>query len=114
MKAWPELAELYKDSNREQAAHVPIKLAAVNCDMVPVDPAVGAATFEFTADEINVLAQMEHERWMLERRPKQPEHPDLVPWERLPADEQAKDVSAVRALPGMLERVGLRIVRLSG
>src|SRR5262245_39295513 len=56
-----------KDSNRSQAAHISEKVKAVQCDILPLTD-WDAATLTFTEPEIERLAQMEHERWMLERR----------------------------------------------
>jgi hypothetical protein len=56
---------------------------------------------------------MEHERWMQERRLKQPDHPDLVPWEELKQEEKEKDIRTIKAIPEILGKVGLHVVRLT-
>ncbi len=55
---------------------------------------------------------MEHERWMQERRLKQPDHPDLVTWEELSDEDKEKDIRTVQAIPTILGKVGLRVVKL--
>jgi hypothetical protein len=131
---WEELDEIYKNSSREQAANYPALLAAVECEFEEGGqetkqessrrravgrkrPASSSGTqapqFMFSRAEIDRLARMEHVRWMEERRIKQPDHADLEPWEKLSAKEKEKDIRAIKAMPEILEKVGLRIVRLS-
>jgi hypothetical protein len=109
LRHWKDLGDLYKKSNREQAANFPTLLAAVGCGFEEGD---GGGDFEFSEPEINKLARMEHERWIQERRIKQPDHLDLVSWEELPEEEKEKDFRAVKAIPAILSRVGLRVIRL--
>jgi len=115
---WPELEYTYKDSNRDQAAHTWVKLAAVRCELAELID-WDAEPFSFTDDEFEALARLEHQRWMayqqrtarrakaLRRRP----HQDLVPWNRLPGEEQDIDRGFVRALPQVLAQLGYQIVR---
>jgi len=106
---WDDLDELYKKSSREQAASYPTLLAAAGCGFKKgrEDP-----NFKFSEKETERLACMEHDRWMEERRLKQPDHPDLVPWESLPQEQKDKDIRTIKAIPGILARVGFRAVRL--
>ena len=88
--------------------------------MVPVfDPTL---EFTFDDDELQLLARLEHERWMQERtaqgfEPGPARHgrvrPDLVPWERLSDEARAMNVQAVRRIPDMLARVGFQVLRNS-
>lgn len=122
---WADLDEIYRDSNRDQAANIPVKLAAIGCDFAPLGPGESPSSFKFrgtepSADgadkigEIEKLARMEHERWMDERRLRQPHHPALLSWENLPLLEKQKDLAAIEALPELLHKVGLKIVRVKG
>jgi hypothetical protein len=116
---WNELPEEFKESNRAQARHVGEKLATLGCIMVPTfDPAL---TFDLHDDEVQVLARLEHERWMGERSalgyvygPVREDrfHPDLVPWEELSDEAQAKDVEAMRNIPAMLAAEGFQVLRV--
>lgn len=115
---WSALPELYKDSNRDQALHFPIKLAAIRCDLAPAAPstsgkakAPAARVFTFKKAEIEKLAEMEHERWIGERRLQQPHHPALIPWDKLPDEEKAKDRNAIKDMPEILKAAGLAIIR---
>ncbi len=66
MQPWEKLNESLKESNRRQADHIPEKLRRVRCGFVSAadrEP----VKFEFTPAEIEVLAEMEHDRWVSER-----------------------------------------------
>jgi len=118
---WDELPEEFKESNRAQAREIGEKLAVIGCLMVPVfDPTLG---FTFDDNELQLLARLEHERWMAERTAQGFEHgparhgrfrPDLVPWERLSDDVRAMNVQAVLRIPDMLSRVGFQVLRNGG
>lgn len=110
---------------RRQADHVAVKLRAVGRGIAPLaDP--DAEPIELSAEEVELLAELEHERWMAERLfegwTHAPPHkdvahktrPDLVPWHELPEAEKEKDRCTVRELPALLAMAGLRVFRLEG
>ena len=66
MRPWAELPDDLKRANLAQAMHIGTKLEAIDCVVTP--ESVTAPAFAFTEGEIEQLAQMEHERWMQERR----------------------------------------------
>jgi uncharacterized membrane protein len=120
LRPWEELPETLKESNRAQARQVGEKLAVIGCLTVPAfDPAL---TFAFAEEEVQLLARLEHERWVTERMAQASlhgpgtdgrSHPDLVSWEELPEEARAKDVDAVRSIPAILASVGFQVLRLS-
>ncbi|MFX1537015.1 MAG: NAD-binding protein, partial [Promethearchaeota archaeon] len=67
--SWIKLERTLKDSCLQQADHIPIKLRAIKCgirklaDTSKEPPPVT----KFTDEEIELLAEMEHRRWMAER-----------------------------------------------
>jgi len=75
----------------------------------------------FTDAELEQMAELEHERWLAERKrlgwslgsrdDEARTHPSLVPWAELPEAEREKDREAVRAIPGLLASVGWAIVQ---
>ncbi|MFO8173493.1 MAG: NAD-binding protein [Longimicrobiales bacterium] len=120
MLPWEELDEDLKESNRAQAAHIGVKLAAVGCDLAPL---VGwdADSFAFEPEELELLARMEHDRWVEDRLrsgwslgPKDERRkttPHLVPWEDLDELLRDRNRNTIRELPRFLARAGLRITR---
>ena len=119
--SWEKLPEHVKESNRAQALHVAEKLKAIGCGITELeDRELGE--FEFTREEIEQLARMEHERWVEERLsngwtvgPKDIDKKTtpwlLVPYEELPDEEQEKDRESVRGIPKFLAKVGLEVHR---
>ena len=120
LRPWDELPEELRESNRDQALHTAEKLAVIGCVMVPAFDESSA--FQYFEDEVLLLAHMEHERWMHERkrgnsvygpRREGPFHPDLVPWDRLSAEARQKDVNAVRDIPQVLAEAGYQVIRIA-
>jgi TrkA-N domain/RyR domain len=119
MRPWEQLPDDLKRANLAQAEHIGTKLESINCTVTPESGT--APAFAFTPDEIEQLAQMEHERWMQERRaegkvygPRREgnQHPDLVDWQYLSETAREKDRDAIRELPAILGEAGFQILRL--
>lgn len=122
---WDSLSEQLRESNRQAADHIPVKLRAIGCHAVRASGGgSGAPVAEFTTEEVEVLARMEHRRWMAERflagwvlGPRDLDKrtsPYLVEWEALPThpvNVPDYDRNAVRILPEVLGRVGMEIRR---
>ena len=123
MQPWEELPESLKESNRDQAAHIGTKLAAVGRGVVPLADWDADRNTGFSHDEIELLAEMEHERWVEQRRldgwtpgPKDivAKHtPYLVPWSALGEEVKEWDRQAVRGIPSFLARAGYQIISSS-
>lgn len=124
MVPWDQLPENLKESNRRQADHIGIKLKAIGCSIAPMTD-WDAKPFKFSKEEIDLMARMEHERWMSERlqagwtfkeKEKNIEKktsPDLVPTEKLTEDAKELDQNPVEDLPIYLAKVGFQIYRLN-
>jgi len=122
MVEWNDLPEDLKDSNRHQADHIEAKLKTINCSIQPLTD-WEAASFEFSPEEVEFLAEMEHERWCEERllkgwsyapgpkNIKKKKSPHLVPWEELSEEIKEYDRNTVRGLPSFLARAGFQIYR---
>lgn len=119
MVSWEKLQESLKESNRQQADHMGVKLRELCCNIVPLTD-WDEKLFEFTQEEIEAIAKQEHERWMEERcrsgwkrGPKKDIKkkitPYLVPWEDLDDDIKEEDRSPVRNLPKYLAKIGYTI-----
>ncbi|MGD2105726.1 MAG: NAD-binding protein [Anaerolineae bacterium] len=121
---WDALPEDLKESNRRQVDHIRDKLSKVGYGIAPLVD-WEAASFRFSPGEVEEMARLEHERWMVERRrekwqyasgPKDPDrktHPDMVPWAELSEDAKDKDREAVIDLPVLLARGGFQLRRLA-
>jgi voltage-gated potassium channel Kch len=120
---WDRLPEETKETNRCQVDHIGTMLKAVGCTIAPLMD-WGTEPFHFSEDEIEVMARMEHERWCAdlvrdgwkytagEKDIQNRTHPDLLPWKELPETEKEKNRIPSRELPGLLARVGFRVVRM--
>lgn len=64
---WAELPADFKDSSRYQADHLPIKLRALNVKVVKTKGKKRNDFRGLTEAEIDLLANMEHNRWCAER-----------------------------------------------
>ena len=121
MIPWEGLPESLKESNRNQAEYIGTKLAAIGCDIAmttewEVEP------FEFSQDEIELMARMEHERFMQERLSQgwtfsteknieKKMTPTLILWNELSEEEKEKDRDTVRAMAETLARARFHIYR---
>jgi hypothetical protein len=121
---WERAPEEDRRASRQQADHIDVKLRAVGCEAVAKDTA-GRAPVEFSAEEAELLACVEHNRWMaakhLEAYAFGPEtdrarrlHPALIPYEQLPEGTKEKDRKSVTNVPALLKLVGKVIVRKVG
>ena len=125
MVSWNNLPEPLKESNRRQVDHIRDKLRAIGADITALS-GWGDALFEFAPAEVELMACMEHERWLAERLqegwkyapgPKdiaQKTHPDILPWDQLPATSQEWNRNTTREMPKFLARAGFQIYRSDG
>lgn len=119
---WDELPEEIKESNRRQADDIGKKLKAVHCDLEPLTD-WDAELFEFTPEEIEILARMEHQRWLNERINEgwsynpgakdlnRKTSPYLLDWDELPEDFKKYNRDAIQSLPIFLARADFQILR---
>lgn len=123
--AWQELTTDLQDANRHQAADIDVKLAAVGCVRLPLAKRRSDPLHGFTDAEVELLAELEHERWITDRTaagyvhgpvrsdgPDAKTHPDLVPWDRLNEQTRELDRQTVAQIPAFLARVGFGVYRL--
>jgi hypothetical protein len=118
---WELLREDFRESNRQQADHMGIKLRAIGCRIAPA-AAADAAVDAFTAEEVEILAELEHRRWNAGRwlsgwrYGKQTDkarriHNCLVPWKELTEAIKEYDRETVRKMPQWLADAGMKVVR---
>ncbi|MBN2202425.1 hypothetical protein JW777_10755 [bacterium] len=121
MLPWEELAEDLRQSNRDQAAYAVQILGAVGYGVRK--SAAARVPVRFSKKEIEIMAEMEHGRWVVERLcsgwrygekrdPVNRISPHLVPWKELADKFKEYDCIAVRKWPDLLKNAGLEIYRL--
>ena len=106
-KEWEYLGIDFKNQNREQADHIEVKLRAIGININTSNE------IEFTADQVELLSEMEHIRWCAnmilsgwtsgkKRDDKNKIHPDLIPYKELPDQIKQYDRDAVLNIPKLL------------
>jgi hypothetical protein len=122
LSEWEELSESLKESNRQQADDMFRKLQNIGCSVDKVHDRT-IEQIEFTGEEIEAMAEMEHERWNAERlsdgwklgqtkNVTRKISPYLVDWADLPEDVKEWDRETVRKIPEFLAKVGLEVRRV--
>lgn len=111
-ESWDRLPGDLRDSNRQQADHIPVKLRAIGVDVHHPEDAAGMA-IELDDGQIELLAQMEHARWNADRflngwtigekDVAAKRTPYLVPYEELPDDIKQYDRDAVVNIVGIVK-----------
>lgn len=122
--AWAILDPALRDSNRQQADHIPVKLRAVGCEAGEPDQARRARRVTaFSKEEIATLGRMEHARFAAERKlggwkcgaqkdVEKKVSPQLVGWNALPDEMKATHLDAVERIPALLEATGKWVYRV--
>lgn len=119
--SWEALSPEIRESCREQAEDIITKIALIGCSIRPLNIRPDLP-FAFTPRELETLSIQEHDRWLEEKTrqgwvfgPLRDDlrriHPCIVPWDRLPERERAKDAKRVNRIPAILELAGLAVVR---
>jgi hypothetical protein len=122
MQPWDTLAENFRESNRRQADHIPEKLSKVGFGFAPV---VGRrpVIIGFTKQEIETMAELEHERWVSERQtdgwiynkeriPEKKLSPYLIPWNELTDEVKEWDRRSVKSMPALLAKAKFEIYKM--
>jgi hypothetical protein len=118
-RSWEQLPEQFRISNRRAADHVDVKLTQLGLSMARAD---APRLLELSPEEIELLARLEHRRWLIERRllgwthgdtrdDAQRRNPLLLEWERLSEEARTRNREAIGALPEILARAGFEIRR---
>ena len=119
LKPYDELSEDEKLQNRDNVRDIPDKLdyLGYRLQLKSEDDQI----FRFNEDEIEVLAEKEHARWVRQKQENgwrygsatdksRMLHRDLVPWNELTESDKEKDRFMVRAIPRIVEKAGYLIV----
>lgn len=111
LRDWKDLRDDIRESNRQQADHLRVKLRAIGCELVAND-VPGEPVEVLTTSETEKLAPMEHNRWNAERwlagwnegkaDKSNRFSPYIIPWDALPPEIQKYDVDAVERIPALV------------
>ena len=125
LEAWEKLSEDLRESNRHQADHIEIKLRAIGCRLVPATDE-GKTVKQFSRTEVELLARLEHRRWLVERSlagwqygtpsfKTRRIHENLVDWESLDDSIREYDRQAVAFIPLLAAQLDppLKVVRVN-
>ena len=119
---WEDLDEDFRESSRQQAAHIFVKLRAIGYEAADQTDPRDAVT-GFDPAQVELLARMEHARWVAERilagwtyapSPKDVKRktsPYMVPWDQVPSDVQQYDRDFVVLIPTLLAADNKKICR---
>jgi hypothetical protein len=125
MQAWETLLERFREDNREQADDILRKLTLIGCGFRAARDGDGQDTVSLSKEEIEILAESEHERWNDSKRvqgytyapgkrdDEAKTHPCLLPWSDLSEEEKDKDRDTVKQIPEFMASVGFRVFRLT-
>ncbi|KAH8670088.1 hypothetical protein BGZ61DRAFT_460542 [Ilyonectria robusta] len=112
---WAQLDEELKESSRAHAMSISQKLRNISC-YLSEKQGTREPIIEFTRDQVEILAQVEHDRfnserlqkqWGLgERSPEKRKSPFLIPWDDLAGEWQEIDRAMVKAYPSILRPEG--------
>ncbi len=122
-QSWKDLREEFKESNCQAADHIMEKLYAMGYEAVKVKGR--AKVNKFSEKEIEIMAEMEHGRWNVERlmdgwrwgEKKDVDkkiNPSLVGWKYLPDDIRKYDRDMVKMIPEILAGLGYEIRKKEG
>jgi hypothetical protein len=123
MLPWNLLRDDLRRDNLNQMAYAERILREVGYGIRPLQPGEVAASVEFSDDEVEKMAEMEHGRWVAERLgsgwmysperdPENKKSPYLVGWKALPDDVKKWDRRIVRRFSPLFQDVRLVIYRL--
>jgi hypothetical protein len=118
---YAELPENEKEQNRANVRDIPDKMSAAGYVMVPFRS--NDHRDEFTPDEVEKLAILEHERYVKQKladgwkyaritNKTKKLHQALLDWDKLPESEKEKDRLLVRGIPRILAKAGYNMVKI--
>lgn len=111
-----ELSEDIRQSNIENAMHIPAKLLAIGYRIRPARKGFKPMALHLDKTEVETMARVEHLRWSWEKRlngwvsgekkdEKNKVHPGLVGYDELDEEEKEKDRELVRLIPAILQDI---------
>ncbi len=122
VQPWENLREDFRFSNIQRAHHIDVKLGALGMKRAPKTTApADRIVKEFTPAEREILAEMEHNRWLAERlmggwrygirNDETKHHNDIIPYACLPEEIKEYDRNTGDEIIKFLGKVGDVVVR---
>lgn len=119
-----ELSEDIKNSNIDNASHIPTKLLSIGYKIRQVKKGFRPFALHLNEEEIETMARVEHLRWSWEKRlngwiygpvkdEKKMIHPSLVAYDHLSDSEREKDRELVRLIPAFLKDINYEAIPVS-
>ncbi len=111
-----DLPEEIKNSNLDNAAHIPTKMLSIGYKIRQVEKGYKPYALHLDEAEIETMAIVEHLRWSWEKRLNgwilgsvkdsvKKTHPDLIPYQELSESEKDKDRQLVKLIPSLLQDI---------
>lgn len=118
------LPDEIKNSNIDNASHIPAKLLSIGYKIRPVKKGFKPYALHLNEDEIETMAIVEHLRWSWEKRLNgwtyghirhdiKKTHPGLVRYEKLSESEKDKDRELVKLIPAFLKDIDYEVYPVS-
>ena len=119
---YADLPKEKKYYNFRAAMEYPDMLAKVGCELRVLDPGDHHRVTRFTPDEVEILAECEHERWMRGRAERgwrygetrssaERTNPNMVPYQDLNEAIKELDREPARNISALVEAIGLGVYR---
>lgn len=116
-KSFDELADSIKQSNIDNAYHIPTKLLAIGYGIREREKSEDIPLLYLSNDNVETMAMVEHDRWSWEKRlngfryaptrdDNYKKHNCLIPYDELTELEKEKDRILVRMIPSLLQDIG--------
>jgi len=123
MVEWEKLPAEFRLSSLRAASYIGERLEKIGCRIAPLVD-WDADLFWFTPAEVELLARIEHERWVDDRSKmgwrhasttnyRRRQHVSLVPYDQLSDSDKSFNQQIVRELPAVLYGIDMEICRVS-
>ena len=119
-----DLPNEIKNSNIDNAAHIPTKLLSIGYKIRQVKKGFKPFALHLNEDEIETMARVEHIRWSWEKRLNgwifgsikddiKKTHPSIIRYEDLSESEKEKDRELVKLIPAFLQDINYEAFHVS-
>lgn len=119
-----DLPDEIKNSNIDNAAHIPTKLLSIGYKIRQVKKGFKPVALHLNEEEIENMSMIEHIRWSWEKRLNgwisgsikddiKKIHPCLIPYKELDESEKEKDRQLVKLIPAFLQDIDFEVYPVS-